>query len=91
MTQDELLKIVRNVKETKMMIAELEKQLETDENIIKAEMTARGVEEMTVDVFRVSWIKTLTNRFDTALFKLSFADMYQKFVKPVEGRRFSIT
>jgi predicted phage-related endonuclease len=59
-------------------------------NIIKAEMTAREVDEMIVDVFKVRWTKVTSNRFDTTAFKAAHKDIYDMFTKQTEARRFSI-
>ena len=53
-------------------------------------MTARGVAEMLVDVFKVRWTKVLSKRFDTAAFKATHAELYGQYVKEVETRRFSV-
>ena len=53
-------------------------------------MTARGVSEMLVDVFKVRWSKVLSRRFDTTAFKATHADLYGQYVKEVETRRFSV-
>ena len=60
------------------------------EDDIKAEMTARGVSEMLVDVFKVRWTKVLSRRFDTTAFKAKYSELYEQHVKEVETRRFSV-
>ena len=90
MGQNELTATVRNLKDLMMMKAELEAEIETAQDAIKAEMTAREVDELVVDVFKIRWTKVVSNRFDTASFKTTHKDMYNLFTKPVESRRFSI-
>ena len=53
-------------------------------------MTARGVAEMLVDVFKVRWTKVLSRRFDTTAFKAKYSELYEQHVKEVETRRFSV-
>ena len=90
MTAQELTKTVRELKELKVMAAELAAEIMTLEDTLKAEMTARGTDEMTVDVFKVRWTSVTSNRFDSSAFKSSHADLYKQFSKPIETKRFSI-
>ena len=60
------------------------------EDDIKAEMTAQGVSEMLVDVFKVHWTKVLSRRFDTTAFKAKYAELYEQHVKEAETWRFSV-
>lgn len=90
MTTMELTQKVRNLKELKAYLAELEADITTAEDEIKAEMTAREVDELKVDVFTVRWTKVISNRFDTGTFKKAYADLAEQFTKATESRRFSI-
>jgi hypothetical protein len=69
MGQQELLTTVRNLKELMMMKDELEAEIAAAQDTIKSEMTAREVDEITVDAFKVRWTKVVSKRFDTAAFK----------------------
>jgi predicted phage-related endonuclease len=90
MTTAELTKTVRDLKGLMNMKAELEAEIEAAQDTIKAEMTARDTDEMTVDVFKVRWTKVISNRFDTTAFKKAHEDIYGLFTKATETRRFSI-
>lgn len=90
MTATELTNTVRELKELKLMAAEMSTEIETLEDRIKAEMTARNTDELTVDVFKIRWTTLTSNRFDSTAFKLTHSELYQQFTKPVETRRFSI-
>ena len=90
MTAQELTKTVRDLKELKAMAADLTAEITTLEDTLKAEMTARNTDEMTVDVFKVRWTAVVSNRFDSSAFKSSHAALYKQFSKPVETKRFSI-
>lgn len=57
---------------------------------IKAELTARNAEEMTVDVYKIRWTKVTSSRFDTTSFKKAMPELYGQFTKTSESRRFSI-
>ena len=90
MTMTELTKTVRELRELKLMAEELSAEITTLEDTLKAEMTARDVFELTVDVFKVRWIPVISNRFDSTAFKSTHAELYKQYSKPVETRRFSV-
>ena len=90
MSTHELTSKVRELKELKTMAEELAAEITSIEDEIKAEMTARNTEEMTVDVFKVRWTKVTSNRFDTTAFKKTHGDLYEQYIKTTESRRFSI-
>ena len=58
---------------------------------IKAEMMAKGVEEMEAGKFIIRWTPVLSNRFDSAAFKRIYGDLYKAYTKTVSSRRFSIS
>ena len=90
MVDMELSKKVRELKELKLLADELQTQITGIEDEVKAEMIARNVETLVIDVFKVSWKRYTSNRFDTTAFKTAHTDIYNLFTKPVESRRFSI-
>ena len=90
MTTDELTQTVHELKELKVMAAELTTEITTLENLLKSEMTARGTDELTVDMFKIRWTSVTSNRFDSYAFKRIYADLYKQFTKSVESKRFTI-
>lgn len=60
---------VRELKELKALAEELAQEITAIEDAIKAELTARNAEEMTVDVYKIRWTKVTSSRFDTTGFK----------------------
>jgi predicted phage-related endonuclease len=58
---------------------ELAAEIESIQDTLKAEMTARGVDEMTVDTFKVRWQAVTSKRFDTTAFKLMHGDIYRAY------------
>jgi len=90
MSANELTTKIRELKELKAMAEEIAAEITSIENVIKAEMTTRNVDEMTVDVFKIRWTRVTSNRFDTAAFKKTHADLYAQYTKQMESRRFSI-
>ena len=90
MSKKDLASKVRELKELKQMAEELEAEITTIEDEIKAEMTAQNVEEMNVDVFKIRWTTVNSNRFDTKGFKTKYEDLYNQFLRTSASKRFSI-
>ena len=90
MSKNEMTSKVRELKELKAMADELAAEITAIEDSIKADMTAQGVEELTVDVFTVRYKTVTSNRFDTTAFKKTHADLYAQYTKQTESRRFTV-
>ena len=90
MSANELTSKVRELKELKVMAEELAAEITAIEDAIKAEMTARNTDEMTVDIFKIRWTKVTSSRFDTTAFKKAMPDLAQQFTKQTESRRFTV-
>lgn len=90
MSTHELTAKVRKLKELKTFADELAAEITTIEDELKAEMTAQNVEEMTVDVFKLRYKAVTSNRFDSAAFKTTHAELYNQYTKPTTYRRFSV-
>ena len=90
MSTNEMSAKVRELKELQQLIEEATAEAEAIKDAIKAEMEARSVEEMTVDVFKVRWKKVTSSRIDTTALKKALSELAQQFTKKTEGRRFSI-
>ncbi len=69
MSKTEMTCKVRKLKELKAMADELAAEITALEDCIKADMTAQGVEKMTVDVYKVRYKTVKSSRFDTTAFK----------------------
>ena len=90
MSTIELTSKVKELKELKMLAEELSAEITAIEDTIKAEMTARNTDEMTVDVYKIRWTKITSSRFDTTAFKKAMPDLARQFTKVSESRRFSV-
>lgn len=90
MSANEMTAKVRELKELKVMAEELAQEITAIEDAIKAELTARNAEEMTVDVYKIRWTRVTSSRFDTTSFKKAMPELYGQFTKTSESRRFSI-
>ena len=90
MSANELTTKVRELKELKAMADELSAEITAIEDAIKATMTERGVDELTVDVYKIRWSTVKSTRFDSTGFKKAMPELYDRFTKTTESRRFTI-
>lgn len=90
MSMNELNAKAKKLKALKAKEAEIAEQITAIEDEIKAEMTERGVEELSVGVLKIRWTKVVSNRLDTTALKKAIPDIVALFTKPTETRRFTI-
>jgi predicted phage-related endonuclease len=86
----EMNKKVKELRELRRMREELDAEITAAEDSIKAEMTARNVDTLAGDDWRITWHKVSSTRFDSVAFKKANPTVYNMFVKSTEGRRFII-
>lgn len=90
MSTKEMAAKVRELKELKAMADELAGEIAAIEDSIKAEMSASGTDELTVDVYKIRWKAVKSSRFDTTAFRKAMPELAQQFTKTTETRRFSV-
>ena len=90
MSAKELTGKIRELKELQIMADELQEQITILQGAIKEEMTAQNVEVLLVDIYKVRWTTVISNRFDTKTFKSEHSDLYARYTKSTESRRFSV-
>lgn len=90
MSSNELTNKVKQIKELQQLIDEATAEMDGLKDSVKAEMTARNIDELAVDVFKVRWKPVQTFRFDLAAFKSTHVELYQQYAKSTESRRFVI-
>ena len=91
MSTTEITSKVENIKTLQAMIDELTAEMEAAKDEVKAEMTARGVDEMTVSCFKVRYKSVTSSRFDSTTFKQTHSELYEQYCKKIVSKRFSIT
>lgn len=91
MSMNEIIKKAETLQELEMFMEEIRTEADALRDDIKAEMMAKGVEEMEAGKFIIRWTPVLSNRFDSAAFKRIYGDLYKAYTKTVSSRRFSIS
>lgn len=90
MSNTDLTAKIRELKDLKAMAEELAEEICTIEDELKNHMTEQNLEEMTVGIFKVKYTTVQSNRFDSAAFKRTHADMYSQYSKQITTKRFVI-
>lgn len=81
---------VKELRELRDMEAEVKSAIAVIEDSLKAEMLAKNTEVLAGTDYRVIWKTVVTNRFDSAAFKLTHADLFAQFSRSTTTRRFVI-
>lgn len=90
MSNLELTNKLRELKELKAMQEELTAEIEAIQDIIKGYMTARELDTINVDVFKVTYKEVTSNRFDSTAFKKTHNELYEQYLKQTTTRRFVV-
>ena len=92
MSTKELAKAVRRLRELEAEAApQLGGEIDALKEQIKAEMAVRDVDEMQAGVFRVRWTSVQSTRLDSAAFREAMPELYDRFARKIETRRFTVT
>ena len=90
MSANELTSKVRERKELKTMADELAAEIATIEDEIKAEMSARQVDEMIAGAFKIRWKLVESCRFDAKAFREAMPELAERFTIRTQARRFTV-
>ena len=72
------------------MEAEVKSSIAAIEDSLKAEMLAKNTDVLSGKDYLITWKTIITNRFDSAAFKLTHADLFNQFSRSTTTRRFVI-
>lgn len=88
MSNLELTKKLRELKELKAMQEELQAEIDNLQDIIKGYMTARELDTLNIDVFKVTYKEVTSSRFDSTAFKKTHTELYNQYLKQTVTKRF---
>ena len=91
MSINELESKIQNLQELEALAAEVNAEIESIKDGIKAEMLERNTEELPAGRFIVRYTSVLSSRFDSTAFKKVMPEVYKSFTKQTTSRRFSIS
>ena len=81
---------VKELRELRRMADELQSEIDSLQDIIKAEMTAREVDTITGSDYKITWKSITSTRLDTAALKKALPDIVERFTKTTTSRRFTV-
>ena len=81
---------VSELRELRDMEAEVKSAITAIEDSLKAEMLAKNTDVLAGKDCTVTWKTIVTNRFDSAAFKLTHADLFSQFSRSSTSRRLVI-
>lgn len=88
MSRTELNHKVKELRELRRMAEEIAAEIESITGAIKQEMTMQGVDMLAGDDWKATWKPVQSARFDSRAFKAAMPDLYQRFTRSTETRRF---
>lgn len=88
MDRTELNSKVKELRELRRMAEEIAADIETITDAIKQEMTAQGVDTLAGDDWKATWKPVQSARFDSQAFKVAMPDLYDRFTRSAETKRF---
>lgn len=91
MTERMIENRIKKLKALEEQKKELDAQIKELHEEIKKDMEAKGIEEMQAGIFIIRFTSVLSSRFDTKRFKEQYGDLYERYVKQVASRRFTIS
>ena len=81
---------IKELRSLHRMADELAGEIEALQDAIKAEMTARSVDELTGDDWKVTWKAVTSNRLDSTALKKELPDIAARYTKASISRRFTL-
>lgn len=88
MSQQEIISTITELQELKRMQEELEAEIESTQDRIKAHMG--NSEELVAGAFKVTWKAVTSARIDTTELKKALPDIAERFSKTTTTRRFAV-
>ena len=88
MSNTELNRKLRELKELKIMQDELQNEIDSLQDEIKGYMTAAQIDTLNVDVLKVTYKEVTSSRFDSTAFKKTHQELYNQYLKQTVTKRF---
>ena len=79
---------IKELRELRRMADELAGEIESLQDEIKAEMTAREVDTLTGSDWKVTWKAVTSSRLDSKALKAALPDVAAQFTRETTSRRF---
>lgn len=90
MSANEMESKIKELRELRQMADEIAAEIETLQDSIKSEMTARNTDTLTGADWKVTWKAVTSKRFDSVAFKKTHSELYDQYTKETTSKRFLI-
>lgn len=90
MSKNELQAKVKELKELKIMASELDAEISSIEDEIKALFLSQDTDEIITAEYKIRYKAVTSNRFDSVAFKKEHSELYSLFTKQTTTRRLTI-
>lgn len=82
---------INELRELRRMADELNSEIESIQDEIKAHMTAEQVDTLTGTNWKITWKEVVSKRFDSTAFKKAMPELAEQYTKETRSKRFSLT
>ena len=82
---------IKELRELRRMAEEIQAEIDSLQDTIKAEMTARNVDTLAGTDWRVTWKNVVSNRLDTGALRKALPELAAQYTRPVTTRRFTVS
>lgn len=89
MTERQIANRVKKIKQLEEQLSTITGQIDALKAEIQSEM--KSIEHLNACGYIVNWVNVITNRLDTTRIKKELPDIYNKYIKEIHSRRFSIS
>ncbi len=90
MSVNEMERKIRELRQLQQLIEEAQQEAEAIKDVIKAQLTAHGVDELQAGEYRVTWKPVTSSRLDAAALKKALPEVAQAFARTTTTRRFCV-
>lgn len=90
MATNEIISKLNELAELRKMAEDLNAEIESIQNEIKAHMTAEETDTITAGQYKVSWKTITSTRIDTTALRKDLPEIWQEYGKTSTTRRFSV-
>ena len=80
MTNKKLIELAKRYKEILAQEAQIKKEKDEIKEILKKEMKNRNLNELLVDVYKITYCEYTQSKFDTKTFSEEHKKMYEKYL-----------
>lgn len=81
---------IKELRELKRMAEEIAAEIDAIQDVLKADMLAKGVDVLSGVDYKVSFTEVTTRRLDTTALRKALPDVAERFTKETKTRRFTV-